>query len=104
MQLVLHGRSPRSSSLERHASLPKKSSHHASERTKEPRRRSSRASRRWRSADSGGGCAAAGLLFTVFLLAGTVPADGFLRDPETGDLLHSPFMSGIVAFIFLGGA
>jgi aminobenzoyl-glutamate transport protein len=32
-----------------------------------------------------------------------VPADGFLRDPETGSLLHSPFLSGIVAFIFLGG-
>jgi aminobenzoyl-glutamate transport protein len=32
---------------------------------------------------------------------GTVPADGFLRDPETGDLLHSPFMSGIVALIFM---
>lgn len=26
---------------------------------------------------------------------------GFLRDPETGDLLRSPFMSGIVAMIFL---
>ncbi|MGK2855769.1 MAG: AbgT family transporter, partial [Thermoanaerobaculia bacterium] len=43
-------------------------------------------------------------LFTAFLLWGTVPADGFLRDPETGDLLHSPFMSGIVAFIFFAGA
>lgn len=46
--------------------------------------------------------AAAGL-FAAFLLAGTVPAAGYLRDPATGDLLHSPFMSGIVAFIFLGG-
>ena len=44
------------------------------------------------------------LLFAAILLAGTVPSDGFLRDPETGGLLHSPFMSGIVAFIFLGGA
>ncbi len=26
---------------------------------------------------------------------------GFLRDPDTGDLLRSPFMSGIVAMIFL---
>lgn len=43
------------------------------------------------------------LVFVGFLLAGTVPADGFLRDPETGDLLHSPFMSGIVAFIFFAG-
>lgn len=44
----------------------------------------------------------AAFLFMVFLLAGTVPADGFLRDPKTGDLLRSPFMQGIVAFIFLG--
>jgi aminobenzoyl-glutamate transport protein len=48
--------------------------------------------------------ALAASLFTAFLLWGTVPADGFLRDPETGDLLHSPFMSGIVAFIFFAGA
>lgn len=43
------------------------------------------------------------IAFVAFLLAGTVPAGGFLRDPETGDLLHSPFMSGIVAFIFFAG-
>jgi aminobenzoyl-glutamate transport protein len=42
------------------------------------------------------------VLMTVFLLAGTVPADGYLRHPETGDLLRSPFTGGIVAFIFLG--
>jgi len=48
--------------------------------------------------------AVAGTIFTALLLWGTVPADGFLRDPKTGDLLHSPFMSGIVAFIFLGAA
>ncbi len=42
------------------------------------------------------------LLITVFILAGTVPESGFLRNAETGDLLHSPFLSGIVAFIFLG--
>lgn len=30
-----------------------------------------------------------------------VPGSGFLRDPETGGLLRSPFMSGIVAIIFL---
>ncbi len=42
--------------------------------------------------------------FVILLLLGTVPADGFLRNPETGDLLHSPFLSGIVAFIFLGGS
>jgi aminobenzoyl-glutamate transport protein len=37
---------------------------------------------------------------TALLIWGTVPADGFLRDPETGSLLRSPFMSGIVALIF----
>ena len=47
---------------------------------------------------------AASVVFNAFLLAGTVPADGFLRDPVTGDLLRSPFTSGIVAFIFFGAA
>ncbi len=47
---------------------------------------------------------AAGVAFVVLLLLGTVPADGFLRNPETGGLLRSPFLSGIVAFIFLGGS
>jgi len=47
---------------------------------------------------------AAAIVFVVLLLLGTVPADGFLRNPETGGLLHSPFLSGIVAFIFLGGS
>ncbi|RPJ53523.1 MAG: AbgT family transporter [Acidobacteria bacterium] len=41
-------------------------------------------------------------LFAGVLLWGTVPSNGFLREPETGGLLHSPFLSGIVAFIFLG--
>ncbi len=45
----------------------------------------------------------AALAFTGLVLWGTVPADGFLRDPISGDLLHSPFMSGIVAQIFAGG-
>lgn len=44
------------------------------------------------------------LAFAGVLAWGTVPANGFLRDPATGDLLHSPFMSGIVAIIFLAGA
>jgi aminobenzoyl-glutamate transport protein len=43
------------------------------------------------------------ILLTAFVLAGLIPADGFLRDPATGDILHSPFMHGIVTFIFLGG-
>ncbi len=42
-------------------------------------------------------------LFGAVLLWGTMPADGFLRNPDTGSLLRSPFLSGIVAFIFLGG-
>lgn len=41
-------------------------------------------------------------VITVGVLFGTVPSDGFLRGPD-GDLLHSPFMSGIVAIIFLYG-
>lgn len=52
----------------------------------------------------------AGLVFTLFLTIAALPADmvpgltGFLRNAETGDLLRSPFMSSIVAFIFLGAA
>jgi aminobenzoyl-glutamate transport protein len=45
----------------------------------------------------------ASVVFAGVLLWGTVPANGFLRDPKTGDLLHSPFLSGIVAIIFLSG-
>jgi len=48
--------------------------------------------------------AVAGIVFTLFLVWGTVPADGFLRNPETGGLLKSPFLSGIVAFLFIGAA
>ncbi len=46
---------------------------------------------------------AAALVFGGLLALGTIPKQGFLRDPKTFDLLHSPFMSGIVAFIFFGG-
>jgi aminobenzoyl-glutamate transport protein len=46
---------------------------------------------------------AAAVAFLLLLGWGTIPATGFLRNPETGSLLHSPFLSGIVAFIFLGG-
>ena len=46
---------------------------------------------------------AALILLAALVLWGTVPADGILRNPETGSLLRSPFLSGIVAFIFLGG-
>lgn len=43
------------------------------------------------------------LLFTAFVLGGLIPYDGYLRGPE-GAILKSPFMSGIVAFIFLVAA
>ncbi len=56
----------------------------------------------------------AGLLLIVLLLWSALPIDsgffanlpgtGFLRDPESGVLLRSPFMSGIVALIFIMGA
>lgn len=44
------------------------------------------------------------LFFGLFLALGTIPEWGFLRHPETNDILRSPFMNGIVAFIFIGGA
>ncbi len=47
--------------------------------------------------------AVAAMVFGAWILWGIVPADGFLRNPDTGSLLRSPFLSGIVAFIFLGG-
>jgi aminobenzoyl-glutamate transport protein len=52
----------------------------------------------------------AGLVFGAFLLLAALPEGmmggitGFMRHPETGDLLRSPFMSSIVAFIFLAAA
>jgi aminobenzoyl-glutamate transport protein len=47
------------------------------------------------------------VLFSIFLGAGIIPVEGYLRgavNPETGirSVLKSPFMEGIVAFIFLG--
>src|SRR5690554_7653788 len=45
----------------------------------------------------------ASLLFTVFILGGLIPEAGYLRGDD-GGILRSPFMSGIVAFIFLGAA
>jgi aminobenzoyl-glutamate transport protein len=47
---------------------------------------------------------AASIVFVALILWGTVPASGFLRDAQTGGLLRSPFMSGIVALIFIAGA
>lgn len=38
----------------------------------------------------------------IELLSFNIPGGGFMRDPVTGEVLKSPFMSSIVAFIFLG--
>lgn len=46
---------------------------------------------------------AVNLLFVAVILWGLIPSEGFLRDPVSGDVLHSPFMHGIVTVIFLGG-
>ncbi len=46
----------------------------------------------------------AGAGFILFLIWGVVPQNGFLRNPETGSILHSPFLDGIVAFIFIASA
>lgn len=43
-------------------------------------------------------------VLTGLILWGLIPADGFLRDAKTGDILKSPFMSGIVALIFISSA
>jgi aminobenzoyl-glutamate transport protein len=48
--------------------------------------------------------AVAAVVLTATILWGTLPETGFLRDPETGSLLRSPFMTGIVAVIFATGA
>jgi aminobenzoyl-glutamate transport protein len=45
----------------------------------------------------------AGLVLVAVVLAGILPEGGYLRDLKTGDVLHSPLLSGIVAFIFVGG-
>lgn len=47
-------------------------------------------------------------LFTLLLVwsalpVGSLPGAGFLRDAQTGDLLRSPFLSGVVVIIFLYG-
>jgi aminobenzoyl-glutamate transport protein len=47
--------------------------------------------------------AIAALLLTAVALWGLLPADGFLRDQRTGDVLRSPFITGIVAVIFIAG-
>ncbi|MCS6991538.1 MAG: AbgT family transporter [Chitinophagales bacterium] len=48
--------------------------------------------------------AVAAIALTAIILWGLIPEEGFLRDPQTGSVLKSPFMKGIVAFIFLTAA
>jgi aminobenzoyl-glutamate transport protein len=51
------------------------------------------------------GLRVAGATITVMvglILWGLLPDGGILRDPKYNDILHSPFLSGIVAFIFVG--
>jgi aminobenzoyl-glutamate transport protein len=45
----------------------------------------------------------ASLLLLAIVVGGLAPSGGFLRHIETDSVLHSPFMHGIVTFIFLGG-
>jgi len=45
------------------------------------------------------GAGLATVLFGGLLLAGLLPAEGILRDPATGEILRSPFISGIVVVI-----
>ena len=41
------------------------------------------------------------LVIGALLVWGLVPEAGFLRNPETGSIIKSPFMSGLIAIIFL---
>lgn len=41
------------------------------------------------------------LVTNVFLVLSIIPQSGILRNPETGSILDSPFLSGIVAIIFV---
>jgi aminobenzoyl-glutamate transport protein len=42
-------------------------------------------------------------IFTIIIALGIIPESGFLRDTKTLSILKSPFLSGIVTFIFFGG-
>jgi aminobenzoyl-glutamate transport protein len=44
------------------------------------------------------------LALVGIILWGLVPSGGFLRDPQTNSVLRSPFLLGVVAIIFFGGA
>lgn len=45
--------------------------------------------------------AASTLVLTAVVALGVVPEAGILRHPETGDILHSPLLRGLVTFILL---
>ena len=45
-----------------------------------------------------------GLLILACVLWGLIPEQGFLRHPETGGIIKSPFMSGLIALIALTAA
>ncbi len=44
------------------------------------------------------------VVLTALVLWGLVPEGGFLREPGTDSVLRSPFMQGIVAFIFISAS
>lgn len=44
---------------------------------------------------------AAGAIIVAIILSGLIPEHGFLRHPETGGIIKSPFMSGLIALIAL---
>ncbi len=44
------------------------------------------------------------LVLAGLVLWGLIPENGFLREAETGSVLRSPFMQGIVAFIFISAS
>ncbi len=44
------------------------------------------------------------LVLGFLVLLGLVPEGGYLREAETGSVLRSPFMQGIVAFIFISAS
>lgn len=46
----------------------------------------------------------AGLLIVIFVLFGLIPEHGFLRHPDTGGIIKSPFMSGLIALIAITAA
>ncbi|MBV1875803.1 MAG: AbgT family transporter [Cycloclasticus sp.] len=45
-----------------------------------------------------------GLVIFACVLWGLIPVQGFLRHPETGGIIKSPFMSGLIALIALSAA